>query len=65
MPDNWIDGREPQLPIAGEGADHSWISQDKHVLFQHPMQHWKNNQKSNSIPIVLGKYIILAYAIML
>ena len=55
MPYEWRDTNLPELPQVGEKG-HSWIIIDKQILLQHPKDYWAQNQLSNNIPMVFGKF---------
>lgn len=53
VPDSWINGRQTDLPVSGERR-HGWITIDKDVLFQNPIENWKETRQIK-IPTVFGK----------
>ena len=63
MPFSWRDTNTPELPQVGE-KEHSWIVLDKHILLQHPLDYWKDNQLTNNIPMVFGKILFLIFDVM-
>ena len=49
----------PDLPEKGEGRDHAWLTNDKYLLFQNPVQYWKEHRLTNKVPMVIGESVII------
>jgi hypothetical protein len=44
----------PKKKGTNEEKGHSWIIVDKNIFLESPMEYWKNNKRSNNVPIVIG-----------
>ncbi len=45
---------QSDLPVSGEKRDHAWLTVDKFVLYENPVEHWRKHGVIDSVPIVFG-----------
>ena len=57
VPEDWTQSTSPKdrLPEKDEEPDHSWLTLDKYILFQNPLDYWREHRLSNTVAMVIGE----------
>lgn len=56
-PAEWYEEEVPTLPMKGERINkHSWLVDDRYILFDDPVSFWRDHRLENNIEIVFGMH---------